>query len=87
MVEKPVTIADEIKKEKESPCPLAQVLSAMDNDLYGQFMEVLTDPKIATAGIGRALDRRDMHVSRHKIQECRFHCDCGAISRLSEKGE
>lgn len=79
MADQSVTLLEELQKEKETPCPFEKMLERMDPDLREQVLAALQDRNYSTASIVRALNKRNFPIGRHRLQECRDRCKCGAI--------
>jgi len=74
-----VTLLEELRKEKESDCPFQIMLEAMEPELREQVLQALADRTFSTASIVRALNKRNFDIGRHRLQECRDRCKCGAL--------
>lgn len=79
MADQSVNLLEELRKEKEPVCAFKKMLDSMEPELREQVLAALVDREFSTASIVRALNNRKFKIGRHRLQECRDRCECGAI--------
>lgn len=86
MAQERSSLKDELRNEKVRECNFRKLLDSLPADLEEEVIDCLWDPDFSTAAIVRALERRGYKADRHRINECKQRCFCGALTPPARAG-